>query len=46
MSSNELKSLTDLMENMLRVEVNDRYDAVQALHHDFFKFSNLQLAAM
>jgi serine/threonine protein kinase len=34
------------MENLLQVDVNDRYDALQALHHDFFKISNIELNQM
>ena len=41
-----LRSLLNLMENLLQVEINDRYDALQALHHDFFKISNIELSQM
>jgi serine/threonine protein kinase len=41
-----LGSLIGLMEQLLSVEVNERFDAVSALHHEFFKFSNIELSNM
>lgn len=41
-----LGSLINLMEQLLLVEVNDRFDAVSALHHEFFKISNIELSNM
>lgn len=41
-----LGSLINLMQQLLQVEVNERFDAVSALHHDFFKISNIELSNM
>ena len=41
-----LGTLLNLMEHLLQVEINDRYDALQALHHEFFKISNIELSQM
>jgi hypothetical protein len=41
-----LGSLLNLMENLLKNDIEARFDAVNALNHEFFKFASIELANM
>lgn len=41
-----LGSLLDLMVNMLKADPEERYDAINALNHDFFKYGSIELVQL
>jgi serine/threonine protein kinase len=41
-----LGSLLNLMDNLLKADIDERFAAVDALNHEFFKFASIELANM